>query len=83
MEIIDSKRLGDLKSHGKVMLIDDRIAVVGGLALAALSLDFRREVAIIVDDPVAVADLTQTFETIAAVVATAPIAADAKGVAPC
>jgi len=83
VEIIDSKRLGDLKSHGKVMLIDDRIAVVGGLALAALSLDFRREVAIIVDDPVAVADLTQTFETIAAVVATAPIAADAKGVAPC
>jgi phosphatidylserine/phosphatidylglycerophosphate/cardiolipin synthase-like enzyme len=83
VEIIGSKRLGDLKSHGKIMLVDNRIAVVGSLALAALSLDFRREVAIIVDDPAAVADVSQLFETIAAVVATAPIAADATGVAPC
>jgi cardiolipin synthase len=83
VEIIGSKRLGDLKSHGKVMLIDNRIAVVGSLALAALSLDFRREVAIIVDDPVAVADVNQLFETIAAAVAPAPVAGDATGVAPC
>ena len=38
-----------LKSHGKIMLIDDETVVVGSLALAALSLDFRREVAIVVD----------------------------------
>jgi cardiolipin synthase len=82
VEIIGSKRLGDLKSHGKIMLIDDRIAVVGSLALAALSLDFRREVAIIVDDPAAVADVNQLFETIAAAVATAPVAGEATG-APC
>jgi phosphatidylserine/phosphatidylglycerophosphate/cardiolipin synthase-like enzyme len=83
VEIIKSKRLGDLKSHGKIMLIDDRIAVVGSLALAALSLDFRREVAIIVDDPAAVADVNQLFETIAAAVATTPIEGEATGVAPC
>lgn len=82
VEIIGSKRLGDLKSHGKIMLIDNRIAVLGSLALAALSLDFRREVAIIVDDPVAVADVNQLFETIAAVVATSPIAGESTGV-PC
>ena len=35
VEIIGSKRLGDLKSHGKIMLIDNRIAIVGSLALAA------------------------------------------------
>ena len=64
VEVFGSKRLGDLKSHGKIMLVDDRIAVVGGLALAALSLDFRREVAIIVDDPLAVADVDQLFRTI-------------------
>jgi phosphatidylserine/phosphatidylglycerophosphate/cardiolipin synthase-like enzyme len=83
VEIIGSKRLGDLKSHGKIMLVDNRIAVVGSLALAALSLDFRREVAIIVDDPAAVADINQLFETIGAVVGSAPIAGETTGVAPC
>jgi hypothetical protein len=65
------------------MLIDNRIAVVGSLALAALSLDFRREVAIIVDEPAAVADINQLFETITAIVAAAPIAGDATGVSIC
>jgi len=64
VDVFGSKRLGDLKSHGKIMLIDDRIAVVGSLALAALSLDFRREVAIIVDEPQAVAEVQKLFETI-------------------
>lgn len=65
VEVYGAKRLGELKSHGKIMLIDDRIAVVGSLALAALSLDFRREVAVIVDDPDAVAEVQRLFETIA------------------
>jgi phosphatidylserine/phosphatidylglycerophosphate/cardiolipin synthase-like enzyme len=64
VDVYASKRFGDLKSHGKIMLIDDRIAVVGSLALAALSLDFRREVAIIVDDPAAVDDVRRQFDTI-------------------
>ena len=54
VEIYDAKRYADLVSHGKMMLIDGRRAVVGSLALAALSLDFRREVAIVVDEPSAV-----------------------------
>jgi len=61
VEVFSSKRLGALKSHGKIMLIDDRIAVVGSLALAALSLDFRREVAIVVTEPAAVADAAALF----------------------
>jgi cardiolipin synthase A/B len=65
VDVFGSKRVGDLKSHGKIMLIDDRIAVVGSLALAALSLDFRREVAIIVDEPDAVADVQRLFDTVA------------------
>jgi len=66
VEIFGSKRVGGLKSHGKILLIDDRVAVVGGLALAAISLDFRREVAIVVEEPGAVAEITalmQTFRT--------------------
>ena len=67
VEVFGSKRLGDLISHGKIMLIDEKIAVVGSLALAAMSLDFRREVAIVVDDPPAVAEVAQLFRTIDAV----------------
>jgi cardiolipin synthase A/B len=67
IEVFGSTWLGDLRSHGKIMLVDDRIAVVGGLALAALSLDFRREVAIVVEDPDAVAEVRQLFGAIDAV----------------
>ena len=52
VELFSCKQVGDLKSHGKIMLLDDETVVVGSLALAALSLDFRREVAIVVTEPV-------------------------------
>ena len=64
VDVFGSKRTGELKSHGKIMLVDNRIAVVGSLALAALSLDFRREVAIIVEEPDAVAEVQRLFELI-------------------
>ena len=64
VEIFGSKQLGELKSHGKIMLIDEARAVVGSLALAAMSLDFRREVAIVVDDEEAIADVQQLFGAI-------------------
>ena len=64
VEVFSAKRLGDLKSHGKIMLIDDQTVVVGSLALAALSLDFRREVAIVVTEPSAVAEAVELFRTV-------------------
>ena len=64
VEFFNAKRLCGLKSHGKMLLIDDRVAVVGGLAIAALSLDFRREVAIIVEEPDAVGEIRQLFSEI-------------------
>jgi cardiolipin synthase A/B len=66
VEVFGSQWLGDLKSHGKMLLVDDRLAVVGGLAIAAMSLDFRREVAIIVQEPEAVAEVRQLFSEIGA-----------------
>ena len=84
VEVFGSKRLGDLISHGKIMLIDESVAVVGSLALAAMSLDFRREVAIVVDDPPAVADIAQLFRTINVVPTEGQTgAADAAGGALC
>jgi phosphatidylserine/phosphatidylglycerophosphate/cardiolipin synthase-like enzyme len=37
-------------SHGKLMTIDEERAVIGSVALSTLSLDFRREVAVVIDD---------------------------------
>jgi len=82
VEIFNMKRLGDLKSHGKILLIDDAIAVVGSLSLAALSLDFRREVAITVETPSAVAEIARLFESIGeAAPSGSPDGIDTKGAA--
>jgi phosphatidylserine/phosphatidylglycerophosphate/cardiolipin synthase-like enzyme len=66
VEVYDGKRLCDLRSHGKVMLVDDRLAIVGGLSLNAMSLDFRREVAVTVTAPLAVARVASLFEAVVA-----------------
>src|SRR5262249_4380992 len=66
VEVFGAKRVGDLKSHGKVLFVDGRLAVVGGLAIAAISLDFRREVAIVVDEPEAVGDVERLFRAVGA-----------------
>ena len=80
VEIFGQKRLGTLLSHGKMMLVDGARAIVGSLALTALSLDFRREVALVVEEPAAVAELDQLFRSIgAAVSATDTSAATAGG----
>jgi phosphatidylserine/phosphatidylglycerophosphate/cardiolipin synthase-like enzyme len=83
VDLFSSKRLGDLKSHGKIMLIDDEKVVVGSLALAALSLDFRREVAIVVDEPSAVAEAAELFRGLAAAAADARAASAMGEIASC
>jgi phosphatidylserine/phosphatidylglycerophosphate/cardiolipin synthase-like enzyme len=83
IELFSGKRLGDLKSHGKLLLIDDEVLVVGSLALAALSLDFRREVAIVVNEPSAVADAVELFRTLREATAEDRAAADITGGAQC
>jgi phosphatidylserine/phosphatidylglycerophosphate/cardiolipin synthase-like enzyme len=41
VQVFGDARVGGLKSHGKLMIVDDRLAVVGSLALSAISLDYR------------------------------------------
>jgi phosphatidylserine/phosphatidylglycerophosphate/cardiolipin synthase-like enzyme len=65
VEVYDTRRLGGLKSHGKILLIDDRLAVIGSMAITPLGLDFRREVALIVTERDAVAHVARLFRTIA------------------
>jgi phosphatidylserine/phosphatidylglycerophosphate/cardiolipin synthase-like enzyme len=66
VEIFAGPRIGALESHGKLLLVDDRVAVVGSLAFAPVSLDRRREVAIVVEEPKAVAEVARLFDTAAA-----------------
>jgi len=66
VELYDAKRLCGLRSHGKIMLVDDRLAVIGGLSLNPMSLDFRREVAVTVTEPAAVAEVAGLFAIVAA-----------------
>jgi len=65
VELYDTKRLCGLRSHGKIMLVDDRLAVIGGLSLNPMSLDFRREVALTVTEPAAVAEIAGLFAIVA------------------
>jgi hypothetical protein len=57
---------GPLEPHGKLMIIDEERAVIGSLALSTLSLDFRREVALVVDDPAAVRRLNVAYQELSA-----------------
>jgi len=61
LDVITAKKIAGLKSHAKIILIDGRAAVVGGLAFTALSLEFRREVSILVDDPASLATVEELF----------------------
>jgi phosphatidylserine/phosphatidylglycerophosphate/cardiolipin synthase-like enzyme len=63
--VLGRKALGPLVPHGKMILLDDRCAVVGSTALSTLSLDFRREVSIVIDRPELVAQLGAAFDRIA------------------
>jgi phosphatidylserine/phosphatidylglycerophosphate/cardiolipin synthase-like enzyme len=66
VEIYDGKRLAGLRSHGKIMLVDEALVIVGGLSLNALSLDFRREVAVTVEEPSAVTQIARLMDEVAA-----------------
>jgi phosphatidylserine/phosphatidylglycerophosphate/cardiolipin synthase-like enzyme len=51
VEVLGAGQVGGLISHGKLILVDGKIAAFGSMSLSALSMDFRREVAITVQDP--------------------------------
>jgi phosphatidylserine/phosphatidylglycerophosphate/cardiolipin synthase-like enzyme len=58
-------QLGGLLPHGKLILVDGKTAAFGSMALSAMSLDFRREVAIMVTDPRCVRKLRDFFRFVA------------------
>lgn len=65
VRVLGEGQLGGMLSHGKLMIVDGRVAAIGAMALSALSLDFRREVSVIVDDARCVRKLREFFKTMA------------------
>jgi len=61
VETLERRALGDLLSHGKLILIDDDTALIGSMALSTPSLDLRRELAIVIRDPQCVRKLNGLF----------------------
>lgn len=57
---------GPLQPHGKLMIVDESRALVGSLALSTLSLDRRREVALVVQDAAAVRRLNAAYQELSA-----------------
>ncbi len=63
VEVLGAGEVGGLRSHGKMILVDETTAAIGSVALSPLNLDFRREVAILIRDPGCVAQLSSFFQT--------------------
>ena len=59
--VLNRGGLSGLAPHGKLLIVDGSTAVVGSVSLSALSLDFRREVAIVVNDAKCLARLNALF----------------------
>jgi phosphatidylserine/phosphatidylglycerophosphate/cardiolipin synthase-like enzyme len=62
VSVIDRQPVGFQVPHGKLLIIDDRRALLGSMGMSALSLDFRREVSVLVDTPVLVRQLTAFYQ---------------------
>jgi len=60
--VLGKQRIRGFEPHGKMMIIDESRAVLGSTALSTLSLDFRREVSIVVHDPALVKQLNMSYQ---------------------
>lgn len=72
VQVLKRKQMGKLVSHGKMILVDEEAAVIGSIALSALAMDFRREVALLIRDRDSVGRLSAFFQELAAAPAALP-----------
>jgi phosphatidylserine/phosphatidylglycerophosphate/cardiolipin synthase-like enzyme len=64
--VLGKQPMRGIEPHGKMMIIDETRAVLGSTALSTLSLDFRREVSVVVHDPALVKQLNVSYQELAA-----------------
>lgn len=66
VSVIGLQPIRNLVPHGKMMIIDQSRAVLGSTALSTLSLDFRREVSVVVHEPALIRQLTSSYQRLSA-----------------
>ncbi|MGD9904233.1 MAG: phospholipase D-like domain-containing protein [Vicinamibacterales bacterium] len=62
---VSTRVVGPHDAHGKMTIVDGRVALVGSLAMSATSLDLRRELGLLVHEPTAVRQLQAFFDAAA------------------
>ena len=66
VSVIGRHPMGPIEPHGKMMIIDEDRAILGSTALSTLSLDFRREVSVVVHEPALVKKLNLAYQQLSA-----------------
>jgi cardiolipin synthase A/B len=69
--VLGKQPMRGIEPHGKMMIIDETRAVLGSTALSTLSLDFRREVSVVVHEPALVKQLNTSYQELLAKAGTA------------
>ncbi|HET9705002.1 MAG TPA: phospholipase D-like domain-containing protein [Vicinamibacterales bacterium] len=62
VSVVGKQPIRGFEPHGKMMIIDESRAILGSTALSTLSLDFRREVSVVVHDPALVKHLNMSYQ---------------------
>lgn len=66
VSVLGKQPMGGVLPHGKMMIIDEARAVLGSTALSTLSLDFRREVSVVIHEPALVKQLNLSYQQLSA-----------------
>lgn len=66
VSVLGKHPMGSVMPHGKMMIIDEARAVLGSTALSTLSLDFRREVSVVIHEPGLVKQLNMSYQQLSA-----------------
>jgi phosphatidylserine/phosphatidylglycerophosphate/cardiolipin synthase-like enzyme len=72
VDVKGEDHVAPLRAHGKLILVDERTAVIGSMALSALCLGFRREVALAIRQPKLVRALNAYYHSLTPGAPTAP-----------
>lgn len=81
VDVRRESRIGGWRSHGKLLLIDDAVAVIGSIAWSRVALERRRELAIVIRDRSVVAQLHTFWQSLPAATRSVVVSPDEAAVA--
>jgi len=66
VQVLGRGEVGMLTSHGKMMIVDSDLALIGSASLSRPGMDVRREVSVAIEEPPLIKQLSEFFEAIVA-----------------